>query len=174
MAVALAGRPVLRWLAGLSSSCRYITGVIYIAIGVPFSTLSLFSQLWSTWGSNCLDSGSPDCANLLKNIDERLRAVSIMSDSALALGAVMGSAASQHQALDGRLAAAAGLACTLVNAVLDLKEAARAIGVDVIGDRGAAEPYCVAQNLAQRQSKTLEFGVGEAVGPPPRPDACSK
>ena len=76
----------------------------------------------------------------------------------------MGSAASQHQAPDGRLAAAAGLAGALVDAVLKLKEAPLAIGVDVIGDRGTAEPYGVAQNLAQREPETVEFCSGEAVG----------
>ena len=45
LAVALVGCPVLLWLAGHSSSCRYITGAIYIAISVPFSTLFLFNQL---------------------------------------------------------------------------------------------------------------------------------
>jgi hypothetical protein len=41
------------------------------------------------------------------------------------------------------------MAGELVHAVLELKEAALAIGVDIIGDRGTAEPYGVAQNLAQ-------------------------
>ncbi len=94
--------------------------------------------------------------------------------SALALGAVVGSAASQHHAPDGRLAAAAGLAGALVDAVLELKEAPLAIGVDIIGDRGATKPDGVVQNLAQRQPKTLEFGSSEAVSPPSGPDAGLK
>jgi hypothetical protein len=45
LAVALVECLVLLGLAGRSSSCRYITGAIYMAIGVPFSIFFIFNQL---------------------------------------------------------------------------------------------------------------------------------
>ncbi len=49
LAVARAGRPLLFWLAGDSSSRRYITGAKDIAIGIPFSTL-FFSISYRAFG----------------------------------------------------------------------------------------------------------------------------
>ena len=75
----------------------------------------------------------------------------------LALWAIVGSAASHKDAVDGRLAAPAGLAGALVDAVLELKETAHAVGVDIIGDRGAAQPDGVLENLAQCLSEPVEL-----------------
>jgi hypothetical protein len=49
LAVAHAGCPLLLWLAGHSSSRRYITGVKHVAIGAPFSTL-FFSISYRAFG----------------------------------------------------------------------------------------------------------------------------
>ena len=112
--------------------------------------------------------------NLQKNIDEGFCSDINQSNSSLAHRAEVGSAARQHQAPYWRLATAARQAGALVNAVLELKESALAIGIDIIGDRGTAKPDGVAQHLAQRESKALQFLSGKAVGPPPRPNACLK
>ena len=71
LAVALAGRLVLLWLAGRVSSGRYITGANNIAIGVPFSTSCDFNHLLIRRDVNCLDSGSLNSGILQKSIDER-------------------------------------------------------------------------------------------------------
>ena len=63
----------------------------------------------------------------------------------------MRSPSSQQDAPDRRLAAAAGKAGALVDAVLQLEEAAHAVGVHIIGDRRTAQPDGVLQNLAQGQ-----------------------
>src|SRR5579863_8539646 len=65
----------------------------------------------------------------------------------LASRAVVAAAAGDYDALDRRFADHAGLAFAAVDAVLKLKEAFFAIGIDVIGDRGAAERNCFFQNF---------------------------
>src|SRR5215469_17081666 len=88
----------------------------------------------------------------------------------LARGAVVGAAASNDDPPDGRLAGAAGLAGTLVDAVFQLEEAANAFRVHVIGDRRAAQPDGVLENSHQRLAETFQFGTGEAPGRTFRPD----
>ena len=51
----------------------------------------------------------------------------------------MGAAATDHDALDGGSTDEAGLAGAQVDAVLELEEAANAVGVHIVGDRGAAK-----------------------------------
>ena len=53
----------------------------------------------------------------------------------LAVGTIVGSAAGQDDALNGGLAAPAGLTRPLVDTVLHLEKAALAVGADVVGDR---------------------------------------
>ena len=50
----------------------------------------------------------------------------------------MGAAAADYDALDGSAADAAGLAGAGVDVVVELEEAGDAVGVYVVGDRGAA------------------------------------
>jgi hypothetical protein len=45
MAVARAGHPVWLWLAGPSFSSRFITGVYYIAINMPFVISMILKDL---------------------------------------------------------------------------------------------------------------------------------
>ena len=50
----------------------------------------------------------------------------------------MGAAAAYYYALDGSVADTAGLAGARVDVVVELEEAGYAVGVYVVGDRGAA------------------------------------
>ena len=56
----------------------------------------------------------------------------------LAFGAVVGSAAGKKDTPDGGLAEATRLASAQVNAVFELEEAAHAVGINVVGNGGAA------------------------------------
>lgn len=87
-----------------------------------------------------------------------------MPGLALADGAEVGAAASDEEALDGGAAGEAGLAGAEVDAVLELEEAADAIGVDVVGDGGAAELDGVGEDVDESLAEADEFGVGEASG----------
>jgi len=111
---------------------------------------------------DALHSGREKQGKILKNVEQTL---------VLAARAVMGSAAGEQDAADGRAAAAAGLAGALIDAVLDLEEAAIAVGVDVVGDRGAAETDGVPENGAESPAKAFELGSGEAAGAPAGPDS---
>jgi len=78
--------------------------------------------------------------------------------------AEVGAAASEGDAADGRGADEAGLAGAPVDAVLELEEAARTIGIDVVGDGGAAEPDGVAEDLDERGAQAGQLGAGETGG----------
>src|ERR1039457_5175352 len=81
---------------------------------------------------------------------------------------------SQHDAQDRGLAAAARQPCAQVDAVLELKEPSHSVGVHIIGDRGAAQPDGVLQNLAQGEPQPLKLHPGHPPRPPARPDAGAK
>jgi hypothetical protein len=83
----------------------------------------------------------------------------------------VGAAASNDDALDWRLADAAGLAGAGVDAVFELEEASDAVGVDVVGDGGAPELDGVFEDVAEGVAETGELGAGEATGVPTRADA---
>jgi hypothetical protein len=89
----------------------------------------------------------------------------------LAFGAKVSSTSGYKDASYGGFALAAWLPCALVNAVLQLKKAACAIGIDVVGDRGATEPNGVPKNLAQRLPEPVVLGNRDPVGAPSRPDS---
>lgn len=74
----------------------------------------------------------------------------------------MGATAGHEDAADGGSTDAAGLACALVNAVLDLEKAALAVSVNVVRNRGPAETDSVAKDTAEFLAKALEFCPGEA------------
>ena len=76
----------------------------------------------------------------------------------------MGAAAGEGDAADGSGAGETGLAGAPVDAVFQLKKAAGAVGIDVVGDRGAADLDGVAENFDQRGAQAGEFGAGEARG----------
>jgi len=88
----------------------------------------------------------------------------------LTIWAEMGSPAGKKNAPDGRLATAAGQAGSHVDAVLKLKKAPHAVGIDIIGDGGTAEPDGLLQNLAEGEPEPLKFSLGEAAGTAARPD----
>jgi len=82
--------------------------------------------------------------------------------SGLAVGAVVGAAASDSDALDGCFAGEAGLAGALVDAVLELEKAAHAFGIDVVRDRRPAKADGVLEDFAEGEPQALEFDPGEA------------
>lgn len=82
----------------------------------------------------------------------------------LAGGAEVGAAASDEEALDGGAAGEAGLAGAEIDAVLELEEAADAVSIDIVGDRGAAELDGVGEHVDQGLAQADEFGAGEASG----------
>ncbi len=84
--------------------------------------------------------------------------------SALTARAEVGSTASKENAADGGSAAAAGFAGAQVDAMLKLKEPAGSVGVDIIGDRRAAQPDGMLQDLSESLAQTLELGTGETAG----------
>jgi hypothetical protein len=110
-----------------------------------------------------------------RNVGEQCSGwAAVVPTLALAFGAVMGSAASNEDTANWRLAAAAGFAGAQVDTVFKLKKAARAIGINVIRNRGTAELNGVGEDLAQRQPQAVEFGAGDAIGPTAGPDAGMK
>ncbi len=62
------------------------------------------------------------------------------------------------------MAVVAELAGAAVNLVLELEEASDAVGVDVVGDGGAAELDGVGEDLLEGGVETGELGAGEAAG----------
>lgn len=92
----------------------------------------------------------------------------------LAGGAEVRPPASHHDAPDGRLAAAAGLAGPQVDIVPKLKESALPLRVYIIRNGGPAQLDGVAQHLLQRLAQPFQFGAGEAARPAPRTDSGTK
>ena len=86
------------------------------------------------------------------------------------MGAEVGGAAGEGDALDGGSADEAGLASALVDLVAELEEAADAIGVDIIRHGGAAEFDRLAQDFDKRSAQPGELDAGEARGLPARAD----
>lgn len=76
----------------------------------------------------------------------------------------MGAAASDHDSLNGGVAEFAGLAGALVDAVLELEEAADAVGVNIVRDGGAAEFDGVAEDGLDGGVEQGQLGAGEAGG----------
>jgi len=160
MAVALAGCLLFFGLAGLLSSSRIITGTLPIAIGVPISPWFVFSRLASLTGCSFLHYGRPSTEIMQKTIEclletsrgsctmASLRCAFAGEDStifaasphrtmdenglALALRAVVSPPPGDNHPPDWGLAAAARLAGAQVDAMLQLKEAAYPVGVNII------------------------------------------
>ncbi len=82
----------------------------------------------------------------------------------LAAWAVNGGAAPDDEFFERGGALAAGFAGAAVDHVLELKEAADAGGVDVIGDGGAAEFDGAGEDLLEGGVEAGELGAGEAPG----------
>jgi len=80
------------------------------------------------------------------------------------MGTEVGAAAGEGDAADGCCAGEAGLSGAPVDAVFQLEEAARAVGIDVIGDGGASELDGVAENIDKRGAQAGQLGSGEAGG----------
>ena len=86
----------------------------------------------------------------------------------------MRSPSSKHQAPYRRLAAKAGKPRALINAMLQLEEAALPIGVNIIAHRGPAQPYRVSKNLTQSQPQCFELRPRQPSCQPPWPNASAK
>src|SRR5258707_1472720 len=82
----------------------------------------------------------------------------------LALGAVMGAAAGDDDALDGSLADIAVGVGWSVDAVLELEKTFFDGGVNVIRDRGAAEGDGLLQDSLHGRVESLELVAGELSG----------
>jgi hypothetical protein len=65
----------------------------------------------------------------------------------LALRTIVAAPSGDHDALNGRLADETGLAFAAVDAVLQLKEACFAVGVNVVRDGGAAQSNRLLENF---------------------------
>ncbi len=83
----------------------------------------------------------------------------------------MSAPARDNHAPDWALTTAARFAGALVNAVLQLKKAALAIGIDVVGDRRAAQSNRMVQDFAQGQPKALELRTRKAIDASSRANA---
>jgi len=86
----------------------------------------------------------------------------------------VGAAASDEEALDGGAAGEAGLAGAEIDPVLELEEAADAVGIDIVGDRGAAELDGVGEHVDEGLAEAGELGAGEASGVAARTNASTK
>jgi hypothetical protein len=95
---------------------------------------------------------------------EALRTPCRQTGSPLADGAVVGSASAYDDAADRRFADQAGLPGPHVDVVAELEEAALACGVDVVGDRGAAEADRLAQYLLHSGVEAVQFLRSEPCG----------
>ena len=89
----------------------------------------------------------------------------------LAMGAVVGAPSGEEDAADGGSADQAGLAGSHVDAVLELEEAGDTVGVDVVGDGGAAKLDGFPQDGLQGCLKAVEPLAGEASGHAGRTDS---
>lgn len=136
---------------------------------MPFSTLQFFNQLAKSSSRGILEYGSQKGLKLQKIIE-----LEFGSTSALAFGAEMSPASSQKNALNWSSAASARLACAEVDAMLELKEAAHAVGINVIGNGRPSKPDRVRQHLAQCFAQPLEFVAGQTAGSTTWPDAGMK
>jgi hypothetical protein len=76
----------------------------------------------------------------------------------------VGSAPAYDDAADGRFADQAGLPGSHVDVVAKLEEAALACGVDIIGDRRAAEPDGLAQHLLHSGVEAIQLLRSEPCG----------
>ena len=76
----------------------------------------------------------------------------------------MGTAPGNDDLANGRSTVTARLVFAGVDAVLKLEEAADAFGIDVIGDRRAAELDGMAENLLESDVEAVEFGAGKPAG----------
>ena len=81
--------------------------------------------------------------------------------SVLADSAEVGAAATDHDALDGRAANAAGLAGARVDVVVELKEARNTIGVHIVGDRGATQSNRFSEDFIQSGAQSTKLSSGE-------------
>ena len=86
----------------------------------------------------------------------------------------MSASTGDNDASNQSAAVPARLIRSLVDTVLQLKEAPDTLGIDIVGDRRAAEPYCVGQDFSKRHSKLFQFRSSQAPCAPSRPDACMK
>lgn len=72
----------------------------------------------------------------------------------------MGAATPENDATNGGTAGSAGLAGTLIDAMLKLEESPGTVGIDVIRNRGATQPDGVFQDLAECLAQAFQFGAG--------------
>jgi hypothetical protein len=168
---------VCLWLAGPTFSSLLITGTHYIAIDMPFVTWLIHKDLRDRLHAVLIDSGRFLGKILPKNVDSKFRigpSDRFWTDLALAIRAIVGSAPRQLNAPDGRLAEAARLARTLVDAVFELKEAPLPVGVHIIRNRRTAQADGVGENLAEREAQPLQFRRAQPIGQSARPDARLK
>jgi hypothetical protein len=89
----------------------------------------------------------------------------------LALRAIVCASAGDDNPSNRRVAMAAWLPGAHVDAVLELKETAHAIGVDVVAHRRAAELDCVFEHGAQSKTQPLQFGFGQPASAAAGPDS---
>lgn len=92
----------------------------------------------------------------------------------LAVGAEVGPASGQGDALDGCSADGAGLAGTHVDTVFELEKTTDSIGIDVIGYGRAAQLDGVLQDFDECGTKTDELSASKAPGLPARTDSSTE
>src|SRR5262249_37474632 len=95
-------------------------------------------------------------------------------DSTLAVRTVITAPSALHDALDGRAADATRLAGAVVDGVVHLEEAGLAVGVDVVGDRAAAELDGMFEHAPHGGAQALELLAAQAAGAPARANAGLK
>lgn len=89
----------------------------------------------------------------------------------LTVWAIVGAAPGQKDASYRGSAGKTGLPGALVNAVLKLKEAADAFGIDVVRDRGAAKPNGVLKDIEEGLAERVQLDSGEAASLTARSDS---
>src|SRR5579864_4999950 len=92
----------------------------------------------------------------------------------LALGAVVAAAAGDHDALNQRFADQTRFAFAAVDAMLELEESFFALGVDVVGNGGAAKRDGFGEHFFYCRQQLCELIAANRCRPPSRPDAGAK
>jgi hypothetical protein len=86
----------------------------------------------------------------------------------------MSATAGDNYATNGAAATAARLAGSLIDAVLQLKEAPYAFRIHIVRDRRSPEPNGMLQDVPQRKAQVLKFDSCQPSRAPSWPNACMK
>jgi hypothetical protein len=152
-----------------------------IAIELPFIRLFIFNDLLESSRREFRINGGLEHWNFKKPyifenwvIRKSYPNVNRSPASPLTEGAEVRAAPGEQNAPYGSSAATAGFAGAKVDAMLQLEETARAVGVDIVGDRRAAQPDRLLEDLQQSLAETFKLGTRKTACRAPGTDSGMK